>query len=131
MELSLEKVVQAIKKATDNKFEVFKDDVEKEELKELDSFIIYHPYGKLRRAEKGEYSQEFYLIFVTTESINFFEDYVFKLIRELQKLSIIFDESDHDIAKMKNTGDNAELFTMDFHRQLQCAAGIGWTKANG
>ena len=119
MELDLEKVVSQIKHATNDKYKVFKNDVEKEELKELDSYIIYKPYGRMKREGKGEYKQDFYLAFITTESVDFFE-HSLDLITELQKVKLIFDESDHDIARLKNTGEEAEIFTFDFHRQLKC-----------
>lgn len=129
MELDLEKVVTQIKQATNNKFQVFKNDIEQDELKDIDSYIIYKPFGRMRRMEKGDFRQDFYLAFVTTESVDFFE-YSLNLIHEMQKIGLIFDESDHDMGKLKNTGIDAEIFMFDFHRNLKCVAGK-WFKQNG
>lgn len=123
MELDLEKVVTNLKKATDDKFPIFKDDVEKDELKGLDSYFIYKPYGRMSKTGKGEYSQEFYLAFITTEGIDFFSTYIFKVIHQMKLAKLIFDESDYDQGNLKNTGETAEIFTLDFHRQLKCMTG--------
>lgn len=124
MELDLEKVVTNIKKATDDKFPIFKDDVEKDELKGLDSYFIYKPYGRMRRTKNGEYSQEFYLMFITTKQVDFFSKYIFKVIHQMKRAKLIFDESDYDQGNLKNTGEIAEIFTLDFHRQLSCLNGV-------
>lgn len=121
MALNLETVVKRIKEATNDKYPVFKLSVEKDEVKEHESYFIYVPYGAVKKTHSGEFHQSFTLFFITLNESLEFNDYIMKIENRLKTCRLFFDGMDEpDFGEIKNTGKNATMYTLNFHQQLKC-----------
>lgn len=119
--INIEDIINEIEKITG--YPVFGEDIGKDEIKENNHYFIYSNDRGLRKSTKpNQFVRDFHLLFITTGEFVELDD--IKLILNLQKHRLIFDDLSVDTGKISNTDKDIKAYTFTFHENIFIKCGI-------